>query len=117
MRRSLGLKFWWKMETTIDETYHVASCLHCPQYVREVLGENSLLHLSFIIKDNNNSPHGKFHRFLFPLSIFTNVMSLRLPLCHPVQRKSAYKLLDSGAEKLFFRAQHQLLTFESFGER
>ena len=40
-------------------------------------GKNSLLHLSFIvkctllyvrIKDKNNSPHGKFHRFLFPFS-------------------------------------------------
>ena len=45
---------------------------------RKVWGKNSLLHLSFIIyyfslelrvriKDNN-SPHGKFHRFLFPFS-------------------------------------------------
>ena len=65
-------------------------------------------------------------------SIFSNVMSRNthsepglpmvqrqklLPLYHSVQRKSAYKLLDSGAEKLFFRGEHQLLTFESLGER
>ena len=61
------------------------------------------------------------------VSIFTNVMSPNthgepglpmvyrqklLPLCHTVQRKSAYKRLDSGAEKLFFRAEHQLLTLK-----
>ena len=35
-----------------------------------VLGKNSLYHLSFIAKWplHNNSPHGKFHRFLFPFS-------------------------------------------------
>ena len=37
------------MEIKIDETYHVVSCC-CPEYVHEVLGENSLLHLSFIVK-------------------------------------------------------------------
>ena len=34
------------MEIKIAETYHVTSCC-CPQYVHEVLGENSLLHLSY----------------------------------------------------------------------
>ena len=68
------------MEAKIDETYHVVSCCCCPQYVYEVLGKKSLLHLSFIVKwlffpklrvrieENNYSPHGKFHRFLFPFS-------------------------------------------------
>ena len=37
------------MEIKTDETYHVASCC-CPQYVHEVFGENSLLHLSFIVQ-------------------------------------------------------------------
>ena len=68
------------MEIKIDETYHVASCCFS-QYVQDVLGKNSVLHLSFMakntifpqklrvrIEDNNNSPHGKFHRFLFPFS-------------------------------------------------
>ena len=66
-------------------------------------------------------------------SIFTNVMSRnthsepglsmvkrqkQLPLCHPCRdNQSAYKMLDSGAETLFFRAEHHLLTLESFGER
>ena len=36
------------MEIKIDETYHVASCCF-PQYIHEVLGKNSVLHLSFIV--------------------------------------------------------------------
>ena len=44
------------MEIKIAETYQVASC--CPQYVPKVLGENSLLHLSFIV--------GKVKKTIFP---------------------------------------------------
>ena len=45
------------------------------KYGEHMFRENSLLHLSYKLyvlcvqtKDNNNSPHGKFHRFLFPFS-------------------------------------------------
>ena len=46
--------------------------------------------LNVRVKDNNNSPHGKFHRFLFPFSskfsdlnsIFTYIMS-RVTQCKP----------------------------------
>ena len=49
------------MEIKIDETYHVAS-FYCPyeDYFSQKLRVR--------IKDNKNSPHGKFHRFLFPFS-------------------------------------------------
>ena len=98
MRRSLGLKICRKMEIKIDETYHVASfCCHV------VFGKSSLHHLSLRkgdedyfsqklrvrIKDNKNSPHGKFHRFLFPFSgkfsdlNFASYVLYNLPvLCH-----------------------------------
>ena len=49
MRCSLGVKICQKMETKIDETYHVASCC-CPSYIYVVLGKRSLQHLSFIVK-------------------------------------------------------------------
>ena len=106
MRRSLGLKICWKMEIKIVETYHVASFC-CPLYVQVVFGKSSLHHLSFTllwrkgdedyfsqkllvrIKDNKNSPHGKFQRFLFPFSSkfsdlnFASYVLYNLPvLCH-----------------------------------
>ena len=58
------------MEIKIDETYHVASGC-CPWYADEVSRKiicSSFLHSILRIKDNNNSPHGKFHRFSFSFS-------------------------------------------------
>ena len=76
------------MEVKIDKTYHVASCC-CPQYAHEVLAKivfirspllSSSRFLSMMkttdfslkprvrMKDNNKSPHDKFHGFLFPFS-------------------------------------------------
>ena len=53
------------------------------------------LKLCVRIKDNNNSPHGKFHRFLFPFSSefldlnFASYVLYNLPvLCHVSQTVS-----------------------------
>ena len=71
------------MEIKIVETYHVASFC-CP-------GDEDYFSqkLRVRIKDNKNSPHGKFQRFLFPFSSkfsdlnFASYVLYNLPvLCH-----------------------------------
>ena len=66
MGRSLGLEICSKIKIKIDETYHSATILKAGK-IKE--------------KRSRNSPHGKFHRFLFSFSSkFTDLNFARYDL-------------------------------------